>query len=533
MPLVATSRTTRDALAPRAMRTASSGRRIETVCAASRARCYRRRLQQAMRILTLFLTLRALSSGYPRCQRIPTSTRLTRTMDALLADLRYGLRLLRKSPVFALVAASTLALGIGANTAIYSMVDALVIRPLPYHEPDRVVMVWEEASYVSFPRNTPAPANYFSWKTLNRVFTDIAATRGASANLTAGGPPEQVLGRRVTANFFSVLGVKPVVGRGFTEEEDRTGAPVTVISYGLSQRRYAGSPDVVGADIMMNGSRRTIIGVMPAEFVFRSREIDFWNPMAFTPAEIAARGSHYLNVVARLAPGVTLERAGDDMRDVAARLERDYPEKMSSATRAGRSPPGPDLVPTRSRPDHDDPGHVCEGHQPATPLETAVRSAYRSEFGERIERPAIYNNPEAVNCRGEGHLTTTAYLRTSATTSTQLALYMTRDGSRVTSRTRSTVLTPTGTFRVLVVVVNYPETVGPDALAMWESAQKAINQHHADFATSRGYASPLVAFDNTNLIVNPEQIDDPRSPASVRAAVERRGVSTANFQMSV
>src|SRR5687768_6638814 len=133
----------------------------------------------------------------------------------LLPDLRYGLRLLRRSPVFAAVTIGTLALGIGATTAIYSIVESVVLRPLPYRDPDRVVMLWEDASFVSFPRNTPAPANYFSWKEMNRSFADVAATRGATANLTAGGPPEQVVGRRVTSNFFAVLGVEPVIGRTF------------------------------------------------------------------------------------------------------------------------------------------------------------------------------------------------------------------------------------------------------------------------------------------------------------------------------
>jgi predicted permease len=251
-------------------------------------------------------------------------------MDALIRDFRYGLRLLRKSPAFALITIATLALGIGANTAIYSIVDSVLIRPLPYDEPDRVVMVWEDASDIGFTRNTPAPANYFSWKAMNRVFADMAATRSGSANLTIDGPPEQIVGRRVTANFFSLLGVQPAAGRTFTEDEDRSGAPVTVISYGLWQRRYAGNANVIGRDILMNGSRRTIIGVMPRSFVFRNRDIDFWNPIQFTPAEIAQRGSHYLNVVARLTPGVTLERASEDMRDVAGRLTREYPDTNSN-----------------------------------------------------------------------------------------------------------------------------------------------------------------------------------------------------------
>ena len=244
----------------------------------------------------------------------------------IFPDLRFGIRLLRRSPAFAAITIGTLALGIGATTAIYSVVESTVLRPLPYREPDRVVMVWEDASYVSFPRNTPAPANYFSWKEMNRSFTDMAATRGAVANLTTGGPPEQVIGRRVTANFFSVLGVEPILGRTFTEEEDRTAAPVTVISHALWQRRYSGDPSVVGGDVTMNGSARRIVGVMPRGFVFRSREVDFWNPINFTPADRAQRGSHYLNVVARLAPGVTVERAADDMRAVAARLAGEYPD---------------------------------------------------------------------------------------------------------------------------------------------------------------------------------------------------------------
>src|SRR5688572_7289543 len=181
-------------------------------------------------------------------------------MNSFLSDLRHGLRLLRRTPGFSAVAIATLALGIGANTAIFSTIDAVLLRPLPYGDADRLVMVWEDASYIGFARNTPAPANYLDWKARNRVFTDLAATRGAGANLTAGGPPEQVIGRRVTANFFSVLEVGPLLGRTFTEEEDRTAAPVAVISYGLWQRRFGGRESAVGSPILMNGSERTIIG---------------------------------------------------------------------------------------------------------------------------------------------------------------------------------------------------------------------------------------------------------------------------------
>ena len=247
-------------------------------------------------------------------------------MSSFLSDLRHGLRLLRRTPGFTAVAVATLALGIGANTAIFSTIDSVLLRPLPYGDPDRLVMVFEDASYIGFARNTPAPANYFDWKARNRVFTDLAATRGAIANLTAGGPPEQVLGRRVTANFFSVLEVQPLLGRTFTDEEDRTAAPVAIISYGLWQRRFGGRESAVGSPMLMNGAERTIIGVMPANFSFRSREIDFWTPIQFTPAEAANRNSHFLNVVGRLRDDVPLERAREDMRAIAAQLASEYPD---------------------------------------------------------------------------------------------------------------------------------------------------------------------------------------------------------------
>jgi putative ABC transport system permease protein len=247
-------------------------------------------------------------------------------MEQFFFDLRYSVRRLRKASAFAAVVILTLALGIGANTAIYSVVDAVVIRPLPFAEPDRLVMVFEDSSFLGFPRNTPAPANFFDWKARNRVFTDMAVTRGAVGTLTGGGAPEQVIGRRVSGNFFSVLGAQPLLGRTFTDDDDRSGAPVTVLSYGLWQRRFGGSPSVIGTEVVMNGSGRTVIGVMPKAFAFRNREVDFWNTSPLTPAEASVRGSHYLNVVARLKPGATLEQARGDMSAIAAQLEQEYPD---------------------------------------------------------------------------------------------------------------------------------------------------------------------------------------------------------------
>jgi putative ABC transport system permease protein len=248
---------------------------------------------------------------------------VTRT---LLADLRYGVRLLRQSPLFAGIAIAALALGIGANTAIFSMVNALLLRSLPYTDPDRVVMVWEDATFAGFPHNTPAPGNFYDWKGQNTVFADMAASRGRIANLTADGPPEQVQGRGITANFFSVLGVRPLLGRTFTEQEDRENPNLVVITYGLWQRRYAGDPGIVDREILMNGIKMTVVGVLPRDFVFRNREADFFIPMHLSPADKANHGAHFLNVVARLKPGVTVERARQEMNSIAQRLQQQYPE---------------------------------------------------------------------------------------------------------------------------------------------------------------------------------------------------------------
>src|SRR5258706_2469720 len=250
-------------------------------------------------------------------------------MQPLLADLRYALRLLRQAPGFPAIAIAALALGIGANTAIFSTFDSVLLRPLPYADPDRVVMVWEDVSPSGFPKNTPAPANWVDWRAQNHVFTDIAATRGRSANFTGDDvAPEQVFGRGVSSNFFSVLGVSPLMGRTFTDEEDRNGAQVVVISYPMWQRRWTGDPNILGKPVLMNGSRYTVIGVMRPDFVFRNREASYWVPVSFTPQDLGNRGSHFLNVVARMKPGVTLQAAREDMKAIAARLAAQYPSNQ-------------------------------------------------------------------------------------------------------------------------------------------------------------------------------------------------------------
>ena len=244
----------------------------------------------------------------------------------LLADVRYAFRLLTRTPVFSVAAIATLALGIGANTTIFALVQSVLIQPLPYTNPDELVMVWEDGSRFGFPKNTPAPANYNDWRMRNRSFVDMAATRGGTnGTLTVDGPPEQIVGRSVTVNFFPVLGVTPALGRAFNAADDQNDR-IVIISDALWRRRYGADPRVVGRTIVMNDARREVVGVAPKSFVFRNRDIDFWTPMRLPPQLANTRNSHFLEVVARLEPGVPVETADREMKSIAAQLTAEYPE---------------------------------------------------------------------------------------------------------------------------------------------------------------------------------------------------------------
>ena len=245
----------------------------------------------------------------------------------LVANLRYAFRQITKNPGFFALAVAALALGIGANTAIFSAVEAVLLHSLPYSRPDRLVVVWEDASFVGFAFNTPAPANYLDWQARNRVFTDMLATRFVTASLTGDGQPEQLSGKKVTPNFFDVLGVQPVRGRPFTVEEDKSQTPVVVLSYNLWRRRFGGDEAIIGRTMLMNGVPTKVVGVMPKDFFFSDRKnSDYWVPMAFTPEQWAWRQTHFLTVVARLKPGVTAEQAQQDMQRIAVELQKQYPE---------------------------------------------------------------------------------------------------------------------------------------------------------------------------------------------------------------
>ena len=244
----------------------------------------------------------------------------------LYAYLRLAFRQMKRNPGFFGIALAALALGIGANTAIFSAVEGVLLRPLPFADASKLVMVWEDASYLGFSHNTPALANYVDWRAQNQVFTDMAAIRYSEAALNGDQAPEQALGRGVTPNFFDVLGVQPAVGRPFTVEEDAKKTKVVVLSYPLWQRRFGGSPAIVGHTILMDGEATTVVGVMPRGFFFPDNQTDYWIPASFTPEELARRTRHFLEVVARMKPGVTLERAQRDMDVIAKRLQQQYPD---------------------------------------------------------------------------------------------------------------------------------------------------------------------------------------------------------------
>lgn len=243
----------------------------------------------------------------------------------LYAYLRTALRQMSRNPGFFAIALAALALGIGANTAIFSAVEGVLLKPLPYAEPTRLVMVWEDASYVGFEHNTPAVANYVDWRAQNQVFTDMAAMRYYTAAFTGGQAPEELLGRRVTPNFFDLLGVHPALGRQFTAQEDAARSKVVVLSYTLWQRRFGGDASVIGRSVQVDDEATTIVGVMPRGFFFPDKRTEFWTPTSFTPAQLAQRGQHNLEVVARMKPGVTQERAQRDMDVIAKRLQQQYP----------------------------------------------------------------------------------------------------------------------------------------------------------------------------------------------------------------
>jgi putative ABC transport system permease protein len=270
-------------------------------------------------------------------------------MGNFIQDVKYGGRVLAKSPGFALVAVLTLALGIGANTAIFSVVSAVLLRPLAYPEAERLVKVWEDESASGLSsRATVAPGNYFDWKSQNQTLAGMAASEFRAFNLTGDGEPERVIGSGVEANHFSLVGVRPALGRDFLKEEDAPGgAKSAVLSHGLWQSRYGGDPAVLGRNILLNGESYQVVGVMPAGFEFNGARL--WVPLALTAEQHSERSWHNLEVVARLKPGVTAEQADADLDAIAARIAAAYPDD-AQGMRAAVVPLRDELIGDARRP---------------------------------------------------------------------------------------------------------------------------------------------------------------------------------------
>src|SRR5262247_1155209 len=243
-------------------------------------------------------------------------------MGSFIQDLRFGARMLMKRPGITLIAALTLALGIGANTALFSVVNAALLRSLPYPQAERLVVLWQGGQRGELGQMHVSPPELMDYRAEQRVFEQFAAHTMADVNLSGSGEPERLRAAVVSADWFAALGTPPLSGRTFLPEEHRPGQNnAVVLSYGLWQGRFGGDAQVLGRSVTLNGRARTVAGVMPAGFRFPA-EADLWLPLAFTPEQLspAQRSRHYLTAIARCKGGVTLAQAQEDVRAIAGRF---------------------------------------------------------------------------------------------------------------------------------------------------------------------------------------------------------------------
>src|SRR5262245_16517942 len=247
-------------------------------------------------------------------------------LEELWQDLRYGARMMLKNPGFTLVAVITLALGIGMNTAIFSVVYSVLMRPLPYGAPEKLMAVYSMRPQLNSFRGEVSAPDFVDWRAQNRVFDAMSAYAFNTYTLTGSDLPERFIGLRVSATFFQTLGVKPQLGRAFRPEEEEAGHNrVAVVSYGLWERRFGADPDLPGKTVSLNGENYTVVGVTPKDFRFAPVEI--YTPLTFAAADMSdmARGMHSLQAIARLKADVTLEQAKTDIENISRRIERQYP----------------------------------------------------------------------------------------------------------------------------------------------------------------------------------------------------------------
>jgi putative ABC transport system permease protein len=247
----------------------------------------------------------------------------------LLNDVRFALRHYAKARGFTLVAVLTLALGIGANTAIFSVVNGVLLQPLPYPQPEGLVRVYERVPH--YGRFAVAPANFDDWRQQATSFERIAAYVTGSATLAEGDIPERITNATVSWDLFDLLRVEPVLGRSFRQDEDaRQKNQVIVLSHGMWQRRFGGRPDILNRRLVLSGTPTTVVGVMPAGFAFPTRDVEYWMPIGLDSANLP-RGAHYLSVIARLADGKSIEQATAEMTTIAARLATEHPQNKDES----------------------------------------------------------------------------------------------------------------------------------------------------------------------------------------------------------
>ena len=247
-------------------------------------------------------------------------------LETLWLDIRYSVRMLLKNPGFTFISVIILALGIGANTAIFSVVNAVLFRSLPYEDPGRLVVIWGTNPQIG--REEASLPDFVDWRNQAQSFEQITATTRQSFSFTNGEEPERLSGAAVTSDFFTTLRIRPILGRGFLPEDERRGAPrVAVLSYGLWQRRFGSAPDIVGQSIALNGRNYTVTGITPPHF-WVSDGSEIWVPLMMDPAGVDRRGN-FLYVVGRLKPGVSLAQARAEMNTITMRLEQQYPQTNS------------------------------------------------------------------------------------------------------------------------------------------------------------------------------------------------------------
>ena len=242
-------------------------------------------------------------------------------MRTLWQDLRYALRMLVKKPSFAAVAVLTLALGIGANTTIFSAVNTLLLKPYAFQETERLVSVFETLPQIGVSTGSVAPANFLDVRNESTSFESVAASSGWSADLTDGERPERIMGATVTSKFFDVLGVNMQMGRAFAPEEEKPGRdPVVIISDGLWRRRFNADPGVVGRVVRINDRNTSVVGIAPPEVTYPRGGVEMWRPFIFEDEDTREREAHYLRVTGRLKAGGTIESAEAELTAIARRL---------------------------------------------------------------------------------------------------------------------------------------------------------------------------------------------------------------------